>query len=527
MEELQVTTAPSHLSASASEMPAKLSNFPLPRELRDNIYSYLLDGDYTRLKRTVDKIKGKIKTEFDRIVRGENAYHFHTNILAVNRAIHEEAEELLYKRNIFIVLSYQWPGVLDMTGGWFWLMTVSKKHVAKMTRHSLRIHTTPGANHLAELSRKTGQKAPVESCIILARDLEAFCLTFLIPASSTSGPAITVTTSPAGVVDIRTSTFDDRKAESMQLRCDLRDSKYRPMSAALQRSLLAPLAAIMAPCQRVVFTGEVLDVPQTESLKRTMAPSLKCQSAVFWAYFEALTLAKQFADVGTDHDDISFVLTEYLTLEGLSFDFVGKPAVYYELSTSYPRLFEAITIFHFELLITIACIRIKLRDEQRFGTAVESAKKFLAMMSQGLELPEGFPDGLMAYYDNIVFWANLAGREEVVDKLPIETSTREFRGLVAGQHGPHQAHDLSLLENLPDQKAILTREHLTVCKSSLWQLPLPRTSFYKSAPGFEQRDNFKGWLDIDLLRWLDADQRDTIKVLQTSSKIEVTDFDNL
>jgi hypothetical protein len=81
-------------------------NFPLPRELRDKIYSYLLEGKNVRTMRHYNK--EEYASNFNNARAGSRAYHFHTNILAVNRAVHDEAEELLYKRNIFVVLSYKW-----------------------------------------------------------------------------------------------------------------------------------------------------------------------------------------------------------------------------------------------------------------------------------------------------------------------------------------------------------------------------------------------------------------------------------
>lgn len=60
------------------------ANFPLPRELRDHIYSYLLDSVHMRQVRFKDP---KAVTD-----RAGNGYQFHTNILAVNRAIHEEGQ---------------------------------------------------------------------------------------------------------------------------------------------------------------------------------------------------------------------------------------------------------------------------------------------------------------------------------------------------------------------------------------------------------------------------------------------------
>ena len=184
-------TAEEQLTASLSDMsvsgqPPKRLNFPLPRELRDKIYSYLLDGDHTRLERPVNRSEGlaEIKT----YIQDGNAYRFHTNILMVNHAIHIEAEELLYKRNVFVVVSWQWPDMLDMTEGWFWLLTVSKKYVARMTRHSSRIHVSPGTDALARSASETGQTAAIESCIMLASDFETFCFALLVAASNTSGP---------------------------------------------------------------------------------------------------------------------------------------------------------------------------------------------------------------------------------------------------------------------------------------------------------------------------------------------------
>jgi hypothetical protein len=89
------------LTEMSADMPRP--NFPLPRELRDKIYGYLLDSKYTRIKRTYDA--AQYKTTRDSSLTGPRAYQFHTNILAVNQEIHNESKELLYKRNMFVVIS--------------------------------------------------------------------------------------------------------------------------------------------------------------------------------------------------------------------------------------------------------------------------------------------------------------------------------------------------------------------------------------------------------------------------------------
>ena len=142
MAEEQVTAALSAASFSGSP----LTIFPLPRELRDKIYGYLLDGDYARLERPATR--PDTPEEFQRYVETDNAYHFHTNIMAVNRTIHEETEELLYKRNAFIVISFQWPSLNTLRGGMFSVPVVSSKFVNRMQLHSTRIHISPGTNFL-------------------------------------------------------------------------------------------------------------------------------------------------------------------------------------------------------------------------------------------------------------------------------------------------------------------------------------------------------------------------------------------
>ena len=71
-------------SSSTHDPPSETmrENFPLPRELRDLIYSYLLNSNHTRQVR-----RKELMAITD---RAGNGYQFHTSILGVNRAIHDE-----------------------------------------------------------------------------------------------------------------------------------------------------------------------------------------------------------------------------------------------------------------------------------------------------------------------------------------------------------------------------------------------------------------------------------------------------
>lgn len=312
----------------------------------------------------------------------------------------------------------------------------------------------------------------------------------------------------------------------MQLKCELRDTTYRSMSAKLQHELLTPLTVVIAPSQRVVFSGNVQDVPHTESLKRTMSPTLVCKTAVLWSHFEGLVMAKHAADLALKHDHLAFLIVQYMTLEELSLKFIERDETHHELSNNHPELFKAIHFFHFELLITIACAKLKLPDFNAFFESVKGIMEFYKKMCVAFDVSQTMPNGLQAYHDSIRFWWYLYASQDIVEKMPVELSVAKLQR-TAGHHGPHQVHDFALLESLPDQKAALTEENMPFEKTSAWQLPIPCTSFYKSVPGFEQSNTFREWLDVNLLRSLDDKKKQALRVLQAASQSEVIDIDQL
>lgn len=97
---------------SLTKQPPR-DNFPLPREFRDETYAYLLKGVRTTCK-----------------------YHFHTNVLAVNRTVHDKTEEFLYKNNTSVVVSLKWPDLEEDGPGLACFPVVSEHRVASLKHHS-------------------------------------------------------------------------------------------------------------------------------------------------------------------------------------------------------------------------------------------------------------------------------------------------------------------------------------------------------------------------------------------------------
>ncbi|KAI7221667.1 hypothetical protein KC333_g1576 [Hortaea werneckii] len=79
--------------------PPKRVNLPLPRELRDQIYGYLLHHEFTE--------HSKYPESGRRDAGLPSSYKFHTSILAVNTEIGEEATEVL-RSNDFVQVTMNW-----------------------------------------------------------------------------------------------------------------------------------------------------------------------------------------------------------------------------------------------------------------------------------------------------------------------------------------------------------------------------------------------------------------------------------
>ena len=456
---------------------------------------------------------------------GPRAYHFHTNILGVNRAIHKEAEELLYKRNIFVVLSYEYPEIGSAAGGLFWLPIVSHKHAPRMKSHSVRIHVSPGtAGH-----RNPDPKGsvPMQSAIFLARDLDAFCLIMTTAGSSCkqTNLAIKLYANVAGSPKIADSEpLNTPKVTAPQFKCELRDTVYRQIDAATQRQILAPMAGILAPSQRVCFKGIVCDFQEVQQLKQTMSPTLNCLHAFKWACFEALSLAKDVADAAVAHDDIAFVMHLYhwvAIILGVS-NFTSPEAQRERqiFLLGCPEAVEAYDILALEVWVNVACCAVKAGHKSLLYETGESIKASLARRTLENRSWEKIPAQLERLCYDVVLWRNLYCGADC--KMPPIRVVAACLTAVGSQ--PHLRHDADILLRQPDQDAAVTCEHLPFDQCSALQLPLPRTAFHNH---LLKQERFKGWLDMDLLRSLPEDLKKQINEQQKQHKIKVTAFEEL
>lgn len=244
----------------------------------------MLDSKHNRLQR---KSGEDIRTTGYRD-SGLVAYKFHTTIQAINGTIREKVEELIHKRNVFVVLSYQWPSQLSCGafGGVLLVPVVSTKHVNHMQLHSLRIHHSFGPSQTPN--------TPVKSCILLAKDLDAFSCAASAATERLKGPAVQL----KFAYEPPTVEFSDVEHVNgaSKMLFDPRNTGYRSIDETLQHFTLAPLATMACSSQRVVVKGAICDAREAAHLKQVMSPSLVSNEAISLSDVQSLMQLKDVAN---------------------------------------------------------------------------------------------------------------------------------------------------------------------------------------------------------------------------------------
>lgn len=465
------------------------------------------------MRREVTRDHDTIKSRNSGVV----AYKFQTAILGVNRAIHDEAEKLMYKRNVFILLSYQCEQRDMSHGGLLWLPVVSMKHVGWMQLHSLRIH-----HNFGSLQSRYIQ---LQSCIILADDLEAFCLAVRMSTAERVGAGVPLAFAPGRTI---IGLYDDPEVgiyrrPDMKCLCDLRNTKHRPMDETFQHRLLTPLASMSCINQRVMIRGAVCNPSEVDHLKQLMSPSLICTEATVLHELQTLVIAKDIANAAVGHDELAFVLHLYEHIAGyLCMLMVQKE----KILEAVPRSIDLVETMFFEVSINIGCGRLKLRDFDAVDDWFHNAGSMLDRLYERLGRGWEVPDGIRHYHHSLGIWRSLYCPDGIreASKVPHGTVAHEVGQFQICSRFPHQAYDLEILKRNPDQEAIVSAEHLPFDQCSISQLPFLATSFYKNVENLEEFTQSRGWHDIRCLKSLDDQTKTTINYVQKQHGGQVTDF---
>lgn len=152
-----------------------LRNFPLPRELRDQIYRYLLKSsdlpDVTRRERKNSNCR----------LYNARSYKYWAGILRVNKTIGHEAREILYGDNTFMTVSTQHrPLLLELKCLQHPSVLISEPQMLRFRHSSMHVDI--------KLLTEDPPPCPTTHLVIPWRHIDLFCL-ILRWLLNTLGPA--------------------------------------------------------------------------------------------------------------------------------------------------------------------------------------------------------------------------------------------------------------------------------------------------------------------------------------------------
>lgn len=300
MDVANITAKLQRVFFGSEKTPQALStqrpNIPLPRELRDQIFGYLLRHEWTRDGPSRVGSQQHLSADSDEYAKAHTlayGFHFHTSILAVNREINKEASQVLYS-NHFVIVSHQWPRIAtakyihDLP-----IITEDPRRVKAFTKHVLRVH-------IRAPTKLLGKNAKIQSFVMVADDLPILCecvqwifYTLWSPAHF----AFRLNRSPLhSHHEIGNASTENGKVVHTKMQFISSDmTKRKP---ELARALVEPFLRMLCGEQKVTILNYDSKIPafDVDELKTTMGPHLVFFKAMAWHMYDTARNLKDKAD---------------------------------------------------------------------------------------------------------------------------------------------------------------------------------------------------------------------------------------
>ncbi|KAI7546152.1 hypothetical protein KC331_g5796 [Hortaea werneckii] len=289
--------SPQHAVAT----PPKRVNFPLPRELRDQIYGYLLHHEFT---------EHSTYPESDMQDAGlPSSYKFHTSILAVNTQIREEATEV-FRSNDFVQVTTNWPVLKKLKA--LKVPIVSdlscRNHEFEHLRIEYKLHV-----HSSKIPNYRERKLVVVrfGLIKLCRFLQFELLGF-----PSFGPVVLYGTGPKESRQCQVIRKPDERY-NITSAIIVHDRVGKPLSTTTKRRLLEPFHNLIIGGQSMEI-NMILPEHELATFKLFVAPPVTNSLPMMWRSFELALEMKAVADrhVLTGHSDQALWLYRHIVFAG-------------------------------------------------------------------------------------------------------------------------------------------------------------------------------------------------------------------
>lgn len=265
------------------------AHLPLPPELRDQVYSYLLDPLHV-----INTAKQSVGSNGQRVQLP--AYGFSTEILRINKFTSSEAREALYKRNTFVTVTC--TSNLEMICRRLNIpyVQVTPDQIAQFRHSSLHI----------TVLETYGTQSTV-NMIVCGQHLRDFCfaIRFMLGTLPMSSYFINGRDSIMGVGPF---------VGMVEIFFELKDTEYHTRCPALDRRMLEQFRECVTDDWKVSIIGSTEGVHYIQSLVSYMSPPIPSPFAREWHVFETVMTATLRAEEAYRRSDIVSALDTFQVL---------------------------------------------------------------------------------------------------------------------------------------------------------------------------------------------------------------------
>jgi hypothetical protein len=427
------------------------------------------------------------------------AYKYHTNILSVNREIHDEAEEYLYKNNVFIVVTHQFTEA-HRTAIPPWVPSVTEPCQTNMMHHSVEIYFSN-----IPYTQSSHSGITRRSWLLHSDNLACYCRAMAhgFHAALSNAPVLLIC-NDGTLLDVRT----DQAGQQLNpgyLRLELRSHHLRKITCELQRSLLSPLFALVGPSAFVSVCGDVAGRIEAEKPEVSMGSNLLCRAALGWQTFRALNGLKVTADASAEAGEYVIASGIYKVLIHM----LGSSVRTQRAASAAP----AIKLPMIETQFTNAYLQLKMKDIHSFAQSIVALFELLEPDISSLAPAQ-------SAFLHLCILAMSACNTSLKLSPPF-TVAECIASLAHDGSDEHRMHDIAILKKCTDHSKIINPEDLPIDSCSIYALPL---KCVRSADT-KIPDHIVGHLDIEMLRQIDKKTRETINRLQKERGWHVTQFE--
>ncbi|KAK3676852.1 hypothetical protein LTR78_003056 [Recurvomyces mirabilis] len=268
-----------------------INNLPLPPELRDEIYSYLLQAGAVRHFSTGAETPISLRN----MLSAAHTYRFEAALFGVNKRIARESQEFFRKHNRFVLLKYNSPSFEKQ------LHALDVPIVAMNPLHhpeaSLEVTIFWPFGPYYTIHTDNGEAPPEEetgTVLMLLQDLPKLLSMLKFVCHYANGPITYITSARSAPLQLERSLKRDLPIVSFEV---LRTGGTHHLSLAEETTVLQGIATVLGLGRHLELIGfKAVSASELEQIKLTVAPTLACLRGLLWERLDTMLAHKQDVD---------------------------------------------------------------------------------------------------------------------------------------------------------------------------------------------------------------------------------------